>query len=67
LDKQLARFLREKMEEMGWSYMQMAKKTGTSDATIHRLVHMERSATLSMTYQILRALGAKPEDVFRDR
>ncbi len=66
LDRQLARFLREKMKETGWSYMQMAKKAGTSDATIHRLVHMERSATLAMTHQILRGLGAKPADVFRD-
>lgn len=55
------------MTETGWSYMQMAKKTGTSDATIHRLVHLERSATLAMMYQILRGLGAKAADVFRDR
>lgn len=66
-DRQFAKFLKEKMTETGWSYMQMAKKTGTSDATIHRLVHLERSATLAMMYQILRGLGAKAADVFRDR
>ncbi|HEY0257997.1 MAG TPA: helix-turn-helix transcriptional regulator [Candidatus Methylacidiphilales bacterium] len=66
LDRQFARFLTEKMKETGWSYMQMAKKTGTSDATIHRLIHLERSATLAMMHQILRGLGAKPGDVFRD-
>jgi hypothetical protein len=44
----------------------MGKLAGTTGATIHRLVHRERSATLKLLSKILKGLDAQPSDVFID-
>ncbi len=66
LDRQLATFLKTRMKSENLSFPEMGRRSGTTGATIHRLVNGERSATLVMVNTILTSWKVSAAEVFRE-
>jgi DNA-binding XRE family transcriptional regulator len=64
LEKQLARFLKERRGEQ--TYTAFAKTVGLPPTTLFRLENQESSATLKAVGKILDKLDASLSDIFRD-
>ena len=64
LDKELATFLKARMEKNGWSYAKMGHVIGVSGSTVHRIISGDRSVTLFLLAQIQKALSVSLSDIF---
>jgi DNA-binding IclR family transcriptional regulator len=50
LEKQLARFLKEKRGDM--TFAAFARKVGLPPSTLHRIEHVQQSASLKVIHQL---------------
>lgn len=64
LDRELAAFLKARMEEAGWSYAKMGQVIGVSGSTVHRIIAGDRSVTLFLLAQIQKTLSVSLSDIF---
>ena len=64
LDAQLAAYLKKTRGTT--SYARFAKKTGLSDATLHRVEKMERHITLNKLETLMTKLKIRLSDIFPD-
>jgi transcriptional regulator with XRE-family HTH domain len=62
LDRQLAKFLKEKRGEL--SYAEFSKRVGVSYTTLHRVERGEHHLTLNKLETILEKLKVRMRDIF---
>ena len=63
LEKQLGVFLRKKRGDL--TYMQFARKLGTSASTLHRMELCQQNVTIKTLEQICERLKCKISDIFK--
>lgn len=65
MEKSFADWLRDKLNEMGWTQAELARRSGVSAPQITRLLSGERGIGEQSISSIARALRLPPETVFR--
>lgn len=61
----MANWINSKLNELGWSQREMARKAGLSHAIISKVISGQVNPTRDFCAAIAGALGERPEKVFR--
>jgi transcriptional regulator with XRE-family HTH domain len=61
----LEEWLLEQIEERGWTQAELARRAGLAQSTLNRIINETRQLGPDAALAIARALGERPETVYR--
>ena len=65
MGSKLVDWLSKELDQRGWSYRELARRSGLSNSTISNVMTGQRSATDAFCKKVGRALGYSPEALMR--